>query len=92
MTQPEAARVECGPITKVERFTLGMAALLERQGFTVAANELRRLHAQRDALLAACRMAMMLRHLGGMLPGSREIVEEIVKAASAAIAKAEENT
>ena len=46
---------------------------------------------QRDALLAACRMALMLRHLGGMLPGSREIVEEIVKAASAAIAKAEED-
>lgn len=45
-TQPEAARVERGPITKVERFTLGMAALLERQGFTVAANELRRLHAE----------------------------------------------
>jgi len=49
-TQPEAARVERGPITEVARFALGMAALLERQGFTVAAAELRRLHAQ----IAAC--------------------------------------
>ena len=48
MTQPEAACVERGPITEVTRFALGMAALLERQGFTVAANELRRLHAENE--------------------------------------------
>lgn len=58
MTQPEAARVERGPITEVKRFALGMADLLERQGFTVAANELRRLHHNNlvlmDALWKAC--------------------------------------
>ena len=48
MTQPEAARVERGPITEVKRFALGMADLLERQGFTVAAAELRRLHAENE--------------------------------------------
>ena len=46
MTQPDAARVERGPITEVKRFALGMADLLERQGFTIAAAELRRLHAE----------------------------------------------
>ena len=50
MTQPDAARVERGPITEVKRFALGMADLLERQGFTVAANELRRLQAENEAL------------------------------------------
>lgn len=48
-----------------------------------------RLKAERDELLKVCRMAMMLKHLGGMLPGSREIVDSIVNAASAAIAKVE---
>jgi hypothetical protein len=45
--------------------------------------------AERDALLGACRMAMMLRQLGGMLPGSREIVDTVVEAAHAAIEKVE---
>ena len=60
MTQPETARVERGPITEVPHFALGMAALLERQGFTIAA-ELRRLsavEAQRDALLEALKEAV----------------------------------
>ena len=102
MTQPDAARVERGPITEKARFkplsdeeindlwegvyfTLGMAALLERQGFTVAANELRRLHAenerlraQRDALLEALKY-----HQEQTRPIQRTID---------AIAKAEENT
>ena len=52
----EAARVERGPITEVPHFALGMAALLERQGFTVAAAEMRRLVAQRDQLLGALRL------------------------------------
>lgn len=54
MTQPEAARVERGPITEGERFALGMAALLERQGFTVAAAELRRLHAELERCKQVC--------------------------------------
>jgi len=54
-----------------------------------AAAELRRLHALNGELLGACRTAMMLKHLGGMLPGSREIVDLVVDAARAAIAKAE---
>ena len=48
MTQPDAARVERGPITEVPHFALGMAALLERQGFTIAAAALRRLHEAHD--------------------------------------------
>jgi hypothetical protein len=85
-TQPEAARVERGPITEVKRFALGMADLLERQGFTVAANELRRLHAQRDALLEALVLlvASIENNVGPtFLPLQR---------ARAVIAKAEENT
>lgn len=55
--QPEV-RVERGPVTKAEPFAIGMAKLLEREGRTVAAAELRRLsavEAQRDALLEACK-------------------------------------
>jgi hypothetical protein len=54
-----------------------------------AAAELRRLHALNGELLGACRTAMMLKHLGGMLPGSREIVDLVVDAARAALARAE---
>ena len=39
-------------------------------------------------LLAACRMAMMLRQLGGIIPESRVVVDAVVEAAEAAIAKA----
>ena len=89
MTQPEAARVERGPITEVKRFALGMADLLERQGFTIAAAELRRLHAQRDALLEALKqIEPILARMYG--PQAAELPPmQIVRAA---IAKAEENT
>lgn len=84
MTQPDAARVERGPITEVKRFALGMADLLERQGFTIAAAELRRLHAQRDALLEA------LKTVEWHGQGSCWVVD--ADKIAAAIAKAEENT
>ena len=42
-TQPEV-RVERGPVTQNEAFAIGMAKLLEREGKTIAAAELRRLH------------------------------------------------
>ena len=89
MTQPDAARVERGPITEVKRFALGMADLLERQGFTIAAAELRRLHAQRDALLEALKqIEPILARMYG--PQAAELPPmQIVRAA---IAKAEENT
>ena len=48
-----------------------------------------RLIAAAPDLLAACRMVVMLRQLGGMLPGSRDVVQAIVEAAQAAIGKAE---
>ena len=54
MTQHDAARVERGPITEVKRFALGMADLLERQGFTIAAAELRRLHAELERCKQVC--------------------------------------
>ncbi len=47
-----------------------------------------RLIAAAPQLLAVARMATMMRQLGGMLPGSREIVQAIVDDADAAIAKA----
>lgn len=89
MTQPDAVRVERGPITEVKRFALGMADLLERQGFTIAAAELRRLHAQRDALLEALKqIEPILARMYG--PQAAELPPmQIVRAA---IAKAEENT
>ena len=43
MDKPEF-RVERGPETEPEPFAIGMAKLLEREGRTVAAAELRRLH------------------------------------------------
>jgi hypothetical protein len=73
-TQPEALR---------------HAQELDRRGLLEEAAELRRLHALNGELLGACRTAMMLKHLGGMLPGSREIVDLVVDAARAALAKAE---
>lgn len=47
-----------------------------------------RLIAAAPELLDACRMAQMLRRLGGMLPGSHEVVQSVVEMADAAIAKA----
>jgi hypothetical protein len=73
-TQPEALR---------------HAQELDRRGLLEEAAELRRLHALNGELLGACRTAMMLKHLGGMLPGSREIVDLVVDAARAALARAE---
>lgn len=90
-TQPDAARVERGPITEVKRFALGMADLLERQGFTVAAAEMRRLHAQRDALLEALKtmLHMVERHAPvGLAPTQ----DSPVAKARSAIKAAEENT
>lgn len=43
MDKPEF-RVERGPAVKDEAFAIGMAKLLEREGRTIAAAELRRLH------------------------------------------------
>ena len=54
MDKPEF-RVERGPAATDEPFAVGMAKLLEREGRTIAAAELRRLHAQRDALLEVVR-------------------------------------
>ena len=48
-----------------------------------------RLIAAAPELLDACRMVLFLEHLGGMLPGVKEIVQEAVNKARAAIAKAE---
>jgi hypothetical protein len=39
-------------------------------------------------LLAACRLAMMLKRVGGMLPGVKELVDEVVREAEEAHAKA----
>jgi hypothetical protein len=88
MTQPEAARVERGPITEVKRFALGMADLLERQGFTIAAAELRRLHAQRDALLEALKqiepiLARMYGPQAAELPPMQIVRAAIAKAEAA---------
>ena len=47
MDKPEF-RVERGPETEPEPFAIGMAKLLEREGRTVAAAELRRLHEAHD--------------------------------------------
>lgn len=80
--QPEV-RVERGPVTQNEAFAIGMAKLLEREGKTIAAAELRRLHEveqQRNELLAA-----LQRIAGYDLPDEAAIVE----VARAAIAKAE---
>lgn len=91
MTQPEAARVERGPITEVPHFALGMAALLERQGFTVAANELRRLHAQRDALLEA--LKLIVEFVDAPTEGKRpDVFVMRISKARAVIKAAEENT
>lgn len=48
-TQPEV-RVERGPVTQNEAFAIGMAKLLEREGKTIAAAELRRLHTENERL------------------------------------------
>lgn len=50
-TQPEV-RVERGPVTKAEPFAIGMAKLLEREGRTVAAAELRRQHGEIKSMQA----------------------------------------
>ncbi len=50
-TQPEV-RVERGPVTKAEPFSIGMAKLLEREGRTVAAAELRRQHGEIKSMQA----------------------------------------
>ena len=65
-------------------------------GFSIARVE--SLNDERDAnaavmaaapeLLAAARTVSMLRQLGGLLPGAREVVMAAVEAADAAIAKA----
>lgn len=39
-------------------------------------------------LLAACRTVLMLRQLGGMMPGTREVIEAAIRQAEDAIAKA----
>lgn len=95
MTQPDAARVERGPITEVKRFALGMADLLERQGFTIAAAELRRLHAQREALLEALRLLNIECHqLHHNFKDRHDFVDPcpVVARIKTAIKAAEENT
>lgn len=84
--KPEAARVERGPITEVPHFALGMAALLERQGFTVAAAELRRLHALNTELLDALRRVM--RHIPADAGGAS--LSDDMHRARKAIAQAED--
>ena len=49
MDKPEF-RVERGPAATDEAFAIGMAKLLEREGRTIAAAELRRLHAENETL------------------------------------------
>ena len=51
MDKPEF-RVERGPAATDEAFAIGMAKLLEREGRTIAAAELRRLHAENERLAA----------------------------------------
>ena len=48
-TQPEF-RVERGPAATDEPFAVGIAKLLEREGRTIAAAELRRIHAENERL------------------------------------------
>lgn len=52
MDKPEF-RVERGPAATDEPFAVDMAKLLEREGRTIAAAELRRLHAENDLLGSA---------------------------------------
>jgi hypothetical protein len=52
MDKPEF-RVERGPAATDEPFAVGMAKLLEREGRTIAAAEMRRLHAVNQGLLEA---------------------------------------
>ncbi len=54
------ARVERGPVAQNEPSAIGMAKLLEREGKTVAAAELRRLHAENEALKKA--VALLQQH------------------------------
>lgn len=50
------------------------------------------LRAQIDALSGILRMVGMLRQLGGLLPGSREVVMAVVEAADAALADSKGQT
>lgn len=47
-----------------------------------------RLIASAPELLAACRTVLMLRQLGGMMPGVREVIDVAIRQAEEAIAKA----
>lgn len=48
---------------------------------------IKRLRAENEALRGACRMVLMLRQLGGMLPGTHEVVQSVVDAVSEALEK-----
>ena len=59
------------------------------EAFALLREQLKRERDAKTDLLVVCRMVVMLRQLGGMLPGARDVVQAIVEAAQAAIAKAE---
>ena len=50
MSEKSEVRVERGPVAQDEPFALGMAKLLEREGKTVAAAELRRLSIENERI------------------------------------------
>lgn len=50
-----------------------------------AADELDRLQAENEALREACRMVLMLKQLGGMLPGTHQVVQTVVDLAEIAL-------
>ena len=77
MDKPEF-RVERGPETEPEPFAIGMAKLLEREGRTVAAAELRRLHAQRDALLEVLKLARSI--IGHPDDAHTQMIDAAIKA------------
>lgn len=59
---------------------------------SAAMDEATALRAQVDALSGALRMVSMLRQLGGLLPGSREVVMAVVEEADAALADSKGQT
>ena len=58
----------------------------------IEAARLDRLHAAAPALLGACRTTvLMLKQLGGMLPGTKEVIDSVVEGCEAAISQATED-
>ena len=84
MDKPEFL-VELGPVATDEAFAIGMAKLLEREGRTIAAAEMRRLHAenarmtaQRDALLKLLKLARSI--IGHPDDAHTQMIDAVIKA------------